>query len=85
MGGEHLKVKEEIWKYEIPKWDEAISSIVISLDGTYIPMRQEGYREAMVGNISFYELSGKRCHIIYIGEAPSLRKSNLFTTFRTRN
>ena len=73
--GSIAQAKEEIWEYEIPKLDKAISTVVISLDGTYIPMRQEGYREAMVGNISLYELSGERCHTIYIAEAPSLRKA----------
>jgi len=33
-------------------------------------MRDNGYREAMVGNISLYDVTGKRLHTIYIGEVP---------------
>lgn len=33
-------------------------------------MREDGYREAMVGNISLYDVTGERQHTIYIGEAP---------------
>jgi hypothetical protein len=33
-------------------------------------MREKGYRETMVGNISLYDMSGKRQHSIYLGEAP---------------
>ena len=37
-------------------------------------MREEGYREAMVGNISLYDVTGKRQHTIYLGEAPEYGK-----------
>ena len=40
-------------------------------------MREEGYREAMVGNISLYDVTGKRQHTIYLGEAPEYGKGTL--------
>jgi hypothetical protein len=40
--------------------DEAITTLVVSLDGTYVWMRVDGYREAMVGTISLYDVAGKR-------------------------
>ena len=55
--------------------EKAIKSIVISLDGAYMLMRLDGYREAMVGNISFYDVEGNRQHTIYLGEAPEHGKS----------
>ena len=45
------QAKEELWEYDIPSLNEAITTIVVSLDGAYVLMRDDGYREAMVGNI----------------------------------
>jgi len=53
------QAKEELWEYAIPPLDEAITTIVVSLDGAYVLMREEGYREAMVGNISLYDVTGQ--------------------------
>ena len=72
--GSIAQAKEEIWEYETPKLNAAISTVVISLDGAYILMREDGYREAMVGNISLYDVAGKRQHTVYIGEAPEYGK-----------
>ena len=57
--GSIAQAKEEIWAYTPPKLNEAISTLVVSLDGAFILMREEGYREAMVGNISLYLESSK--------------------------
>lgn len=72
--GSIAQAKEEVWTYTTPKLNEAISTVVISLDGAYILMREEGYREAMVGNISLYDVTGKRQHTVYLGEAPEYGK-----------
>ena len=72
--GSIAQAKEEIWEYATPTLNEAISTVVVSLDGAYILMRDDGYREAMVGNISLYDVTGKRQHTIYIGEAPEYGK-----------
>ncbi len=69
------QAKEEKWEYNNPILEKAIKSIVISLDGAYMLMRNDGYREAMVGNISFYDMEGERQHTIYLGEAPEHGKS----------
>ena len=38
-----------------------IATVVVSLDGAMIPMADsEGYREAMVGTLSFYDPEGER-------------------------
>ena len=76
--GAIAQAKEEFWEYATPLLDEAITTIVVSLDGAYILMRQDGYREAMVGNISLYDVTGKRQHTIYIGEAPEHGKGTFF-------
>jgi hypothetical protein len=76
--GAIAQAKEEVWEYETPALNEAITTIVISLDGAYILIREDGYREAMVGNISLYDVTGKRQHTVYIGEAPEYRKGTFF-------
>lgn len=76
--GSIAQAKEEVWEYETPVLNEAITTIVISLDGAYILIREDGYREAMVGNISLYDVTGKRQHTVYIGEAPEYGKGTFF-------
>jgi len=72
--GSIAQAKEERWGYATPKLNEAISTVVISMDGAFILMRGDGYREAMVGNISLYDVTGKRQHTVYLGEAPEYGK-----------
>lgn len=76
--GSIAQAKEEIWEYATPLLNEAITTAVVSLDGAYVLMREDGYREAMVGNISLYDVTGKRQHTIYIGEAPEYGKGTFF-------
>ncbi len=73
--GAIASAKEEVWEYVTPELDEVVSSVVISLDGAYLLMREDGYREAMVGAISLYDPKGERQHSIYIGEAPEYGKA----------
>jgi hypothetical protein len=70
---------EQQWDYEIPEQSDVVKIISISLDGTCILMKNEGYREAMTGNIVLYNKSGERLHTIYIGAAPEYGKE-LFLT-----
>jgi hypothetical protein len=79
------QAKEELWEYAIPPLDEAIAALVVSLDGAYVLIRENGYREATVGNISLYDVTGKRQHTVYIGEAPEYGKGTFFSEFVKRN
>lgn len=72
--GAIASAQEEKWEYTTPKLEE-ISCIALSLDGAFMPIRDDGYREAMVGAISLYDNGGERQHTIYIGEAPEHGKS----------
>ena len=73
--GNIATAKEENWEYEMPKLDTSIDTVVVSLDGAMIPMADsEGYREAMVGTLSFYDLEGERKHTIYLAAAPEYGK-----------
>ncbi len=75
--------KEEHWEYAIPPLNHAVQTVVISLDGAHMPMKDEGYRQAMVGTISLYGPETERLHTIYLGEAPEYGKST-FTQRMTR-
>lgn len=67
--------KEEDWEYEMPALGSAIETVVVSLDGAMIPMVDSpGYREAMVGTLSFYDHEGERRHSIYLAAAPEYGK-----------
>ena len=54
--------REFEWSYDLPEFEEVISHISISRDGTTTPIRSEGYRETMCGTISFYTKQGDRLH-----------------------
>ena len=80
-----VEAKEENWEYATPKLKKAINTntIVLSLDGAYLLMRKDGYREAMVGCISLYDIEGERQHSIYIGEAPEYGKATFIKRLET--
>jgi len=73
--GNIAAAKEEDWEYEMPKLSAGIDTVVVSLDGAMIPMADSaGYREAMVGTLSFYDPAGERQHTIYLAAAPEYGK-----------
>jgi len=68
-------VKEEHWEYEMPALERPIATVVVSLDGAMVPMADSaGWREAMVGALSFYDGEGERRHTIYLAAAPEYGK-----------
>ena len=75
--------KEEHWEYETPTFDSAVSTVVVSLDGAHLLIKDRGYKQAMVGTLSLYNFAKERLHTIYIGEAPESGKST-FTERLTR-
>ncbi|WP_295430879.1 ISKra4 family transposase [uncultured Thiodictyon sp.] len=67
--------KEEDWEYAMPALETPIATVVVSLDGAMIPMADSaGWREAMVGTLSFYDGEGERQHTIYLAAAPEYGK-----------
>ena len=56
--------KEESWHYATPEFDEAIDTITVSPDGAMVLIKEDGWREAMVGSLSLYDSEGERRHSI---------------------
>lgn len=73
--GDIATAQEEDWEYAMPALERPIATVVVSLDGAMIPMADAaGYREAMVGTLSFYDHAGERQHSIYLAAAPEYGK-----------
>ena len=70
--------KEEDWEYELPEFEEPPATMTIGLDGTCMLLAEDGWREAMVGTIGFYDSDGERRHTIYIGGHARVRQAPFF-------
>ena len=73
--------KEEDREYELPRFDEPLATITVGLDGTCLLMCEDGWREAMVGTIGFYDEDGERLHTIYTAATPEYGKLTFFERF----
>jgi hypothetical protein len=69
------------WKYATGITSEDVSSIGISLDGTCMLLREDGWRVAMVGSISLYDVKGERLHTTYIAQSPEYGKETFYRDF----
>src|SRR5512135_1313035 len=69
------QVKEEDWSYSLPKFERPPASVAIGLDGTCLLMCEDGWREAMVGTLAFYDAEGERQHTISLAATPEYGKA----------
>lgn len=67
--------KEETWRYEIPETDRPVATISIGMDGTCMLLCEDGWRETMVGTLSYYDREGNRLHTTYASAIPEYGKS----------
>ena len=51
------------------------ATVAFSLDGTCLLMCEDGWRETMVGTISFYDGEGERQHTVYLAATPEYGKA----------
>jgi hypothetical protein len=68
------QLKEDAWEYALPELEAPVSSIGIGIDGTYVLIKEEGWREAMCGTIALYDKKGNRLHTAYIAASPEYGK-----------
>ncbi len=58
-----------------------MKSIAIGMDDTCMLLCSEGYREAMVGTIAFYDKKGDRQHTTYMAATPEYGKETFLGRF----
>jgi hypothetical protein len=73
-------LKEEDWKYSPSEVEAKVKTINIGMDGTCMLLCNDGYRQSMVGTLSFYDRRGERINTIYIAAPPEYGKKK----FKTR-
>ncbi len=71
--------KEEAWEYALPEMP--VESVSIGMDGTCMLLCEDGYREAMVGTIAFYDKAGERQHTTYMAATPEYGKETFLGRF----
>ena len=69
------------WKYTSDIAPKDVSSVSFSLDGACMLMRGDGWRQAMVGSISYYDEKGERQHTTYLAHAPEYGKEGFYKDF----
>ena len=58
------------WTYSLPNFEQEIHTVGVGLDGTCSPIKGEGFKEVMCGNLTIYNKEGERMHTIYVGHSP---------------
>ena len=77
--GSVAQAKEERWEYEIPELPRDVKTIGVGIDGTCMLLTADGWREAMTGTISLYDLRGERLHTTYVAATPEYGKEKFKT------
>lgn len=68
--GDIAVATEGQWSYALPAMAKVVSHIAIGRDGAMMPIRGQGYREAMNGTIALYNRDAERMQTIYVSCAP---------------
>jgi len=76
--GQIVEAKQSRWKYADPEIGQWVHTVGLGVDGTCMFYCQEGWRVAMVGTLSLYNVLGERLHTIYVGEAPEYGKERFY-------
>jgi len=72
------EAKEQRWQYAEPELPATVTTVAVGLDGTCMLYCEEGWRQAMVGTISLYDVMGERLHTVYLGAPPEYGKENFY-------
>jgi hypothetical protein len=79
--GMMAQAKEEVWEYALPTLEDEVSSVGVGIDGAYMLMKDDGWREAMAGAIALYNSKGERLHTIGVGATPKYGKEKFRERF----
>jgi hypothetical protein len=63
------EAKEDTWTYNVPKI-EGVVTVSIGMDGAFIYILKEKYKQVMVGTISLYDKEQNRLYTKYCAVAP---------------
>jgi hypothetical protein len=72
------EAKEERWRYADPELPTEVSTVAVGVDATCLLYCEEGWRQAMVGTISLYDVMGERLHTVYLGAPPQYGKEAFY-------
>jgi hypothetical protein len=75
---EIIASKGQNWRYSDPLQNQYVDTISVGIDGTCVLFCEEGYRHAMVGTISLYDILGNRLHTTYVGKEPEYGKQSFY-------
>ena len=67
--------KQEDRSDALPRFEKPPVAVAVSLDGTCTLMCEDGWREAMVGTLPFYDAEGERQHTVYLAATPEYGKA----------
>jgi hypothetical protein len=76
--------KRTRWKVRGPEPERPVRTLATGLDGTTVPVWNEGYKEAMCGTIALYDRQGQRLATDYLGAMPESGKGQFVARFTTR-
>jgi hypothetical protein len=75
--------KEECWQYADPEPAAEVWTVALGVDGACLFYCEEGWRQAMVGTISLYDVLGTRLHTTYVGAPPEYGKEQFYQQMET--
>jgi hypothetical protein len=75
--------KEECWQYADPEPTAEVCTVAVGVDGTCLFYCEEGWRQAMVGTISLYDVLGERLHTTYVAAPPEYGKERFYQQMET--
>jgi len=75
-----ISEKEEHWSFALPVAPpgQRVATIAVGTDGTCALFTEDGWRQVMVGTITFYNDEGERLDTIYVANAPEKGKGSFF-------
>lgn len=76
-----VAIEQEDIDYTPQIKSEDVHAISYGLDGAIMPMKDDGWREAMTGTVSFFDKDGNRIETIYTAAAPEYGKDKFREQF----